>query len=191
MSDIRDRLARESERVTLAPDAAERMFERGRRRERTRRATALVVGLSITIVIVGFAIQAVRVTRDATVPASLGPSVESYDEIAATYTVWLSASDADVARLGLEGSYTMRLRPSGVMLLSVPPDFPVQGTSIVFRTSGNLFTVNAFANLDCKNTVGTYRWSLDAGVLTFSPVDEPCEVREVLFASKPWRTASS
>jgi len=191
MDDIRERLERESERVTLAPGARARMLERRRRRERSRRASALAVGLSVTLAIGVFALQGARVVRDGGETDLGTPGPGANDAIAGTYTTRLPVSDPDISRFRLEGSYTMRLRPSGVLLLSVPPGFEPQGTpSILFRLSGNLFTTNAFLNFDCRHAFGTYRWSLQDDVLEFVPVDEPCEVREALFSSRVWRSSS-
>ena len=51
MSDLRTLLEREGERVALPPDAADRMFERGRRRARNRRVRALSVGAVLFLAI--------------------------------------------------------------------------------------------------------------------------------------------
>ncbi len=187
MSDLRDRLERESRRVMLPPGAHARLLERRQRRERNRRVAALGVGLVLTAGIFILTFQGGRIVGDRSRPAATPPD-PSYEEIAGTYTTELSRKDPSVSRFGLEGSYTMRLRPSGVLLVSVPPGFQLQGTSsILFRISGNLFSTNAFANFDCRNTIGTYRWSIEGGNLVFIPADEPCEAREVFFSSRPWR----
>jgi hypothetical protein len=191
MDDMGARLERESERVTLAPGAETRLFERRRRRERNRRAGALVVGLSVTVAIAVFALQGASVVDDGGQTGFGSPSPGANNAIAGSYTTRLPGTDPSVSRFGLGGSYTMRLRPSGILLLSVPPRFQPEGlSSILFRLSGNLFTTNAFTNLDCRNAVGTYRWSLENGVLRFDPVDESCEIRRVLFSSRPWTSSS-
>lgn len=188
---MRARLERESERVTLAPGAEARLFERRRSRQRNRRAGALVVGLSMTVAIALFALQGASVVEDGGRAGFGSSGPEANDAIAGSYTVRLPGTDPSAARFGLEGSYTLRLRPSGILLLSVPPGFQPEGlSSILFRLSGNLFTTNAFANFDCQNAVGTYRWSLENRELRFVPVDEPCEVRKVLFSSRPWTSSS-
>jgi hypothetical protein len=113
-----------------------------------------------------------------------------YLEIAGTYTVTLPNDDPRVHDNGLAGRYTMRLRPDGVVLLSVPQGFGREGPSpsgISFRLSGNQFTTNAFINLTCPQSVGVYRWELMGRRLTFMPLEEDCEVRRVLFASEPWQ----
>lgn len=191
MDDMRARLERESERVALAPGAETRLFERRRRRERNRRAGALVVGLSVTVAIAVFALRGTSVVHNGGQTGFGSPSPGANDAIAGSYTVRLPETDPSVSRFDLAGSYTLRLRPSGILLLSVPPGFQPEGlSSILFRLSGNLFTTNAFANFDCRNEVGTYRWSLANGELRFVPVDEPCEVRKVLFSSRPWTSSS-
>jgi Tol biopolymer transport system component len=80
MSDLRERLERESERMVRAPDFAERMFERARRRERNRRAAALGVGAILFIVVLAIIRaglpDADRTPRPATpTPPSLAPPI--------------------------------------------------------------------------------------------------------------------
>ena len=122
-------------------------------------------------------------TRPATTP-SIGPGPQLYPQIAGTYTLTLSKDDPRVQEIGLAGRYTMRLFPDGVMLLSVPAGFAGEGPSpsgISFRLSGARFTTNAFVNFTCPGSVGVYRWELDGDRLTFAPLQEGCEVRQVLF----------
>jgi hypothetical protein len=191
MSDLRDRLQREGERVRLMPGAAERLFERRRRRERARRRAALVVGMSLTVAIGVVAIQIARAPGHDRTPLAPGPT-DAYGSIAGTYSTVLPADDPDVARLGLEGTYTLRLRPNGVLLLSVPPSSGVEGTSsVLFRLSGNVFTTNVLSNFECAEGVGTYRWSLIGGELVFAPLDDPCEIRAVVLSTQPWLVEST
>ncbi len=187
MSDLRSQLERESQRLMLPSGAHARLLERRRRRERNRRVSALGVGLTLAAGLILLTFQGTRIVGDRPGPAATLPD-RFYEEIAGTYTTELSRKDPGVSRFGLAGSYTMRLRPNGVLLVSVPPGFGLQGTSsILFRLSGNLFSTNAFANFDCRNTVGTYRWFIQGRRLIFTPADEPCEAREVFFSSRPWR----
>jgi hypothetical protein len=123
-------------------------------------------------------------------PPTTGPDRELYLEIAGTYTVTLSNEDSQVQENGLAGRYAMRLLPDGVMLLSVPEAFGAEGPSpsgISYRLSGNQFTTNAFVNLTCPGSVGVYRWQLDGNRLAFTPLQEECEIRRILFSSEPWR----
>jgi hypothetical protein len=131
-------------------------------------------------------------TRPATPPPT-GPGREVYLQIAGTYTVTLSNEDPQVEQNGLAGTYTMRLLPDGVMLLSVPEGFGREGPSpsgISFRLSGNQFTTNAFVNFTCPGSIGVYRWQLEGSRLTFTPLQEDCGIRQVLFSSQPWRVQS-
>jgi hypothetical protein len=189
MSDLRDQLEREGARVSLAPGSATRLWDRRRRNERRRRVSALVVGLSITLAVVVLSLQGALIVGDGEPPPP-GGTAGTYEEIAGTYTTRLTSADATVARLGVEGPYELRLLPSGVLLLSVPPGFDQAVGSVVFRLSGNVFTTNAFTNYLCPGTVGTYRWALDAETLRFVPLGEPCEIRAAVLSTRPWRIAS-
>ena len=192
MSEFRQDLERKSERFELAPGALDRLFERRRRKQRNQRIAAGAAALLVTAGM-GLAIIGLRGLGTETKPAatpSTGPNPPLYLEIAGTYTVTLPNDDPRVHDNGLAGRYTMRLRPDGVVLLSVPQGFGREGPSpsgISFRLSGNQFTTNAFINLTCPQSVGVYRWELMGRRLTFMPLQEDCEVRRVLFASEPWQ----
>jgi hypothetical protein len=193
MSDVKRALERAGEGFQLAPGGLDRLLDRRSRRQRNRRIGAVVVALVIGIAGIGGTVIALRGVGDQTRPAttpSIGPAPQLYLQIAGTYTLTLSKDDPRVQELGLAGRYTMRLLPDGVMLLSVPEDFGGEGPSpsgISFRLSGNQFTTNAFVNFTCPGSVGAYRWELDRDRLTFAPLEERCEVRQVLFSSEPWR----
>jgi hypothetical protein len=192
MPDFRQDLERKSERFELAPGGLDRLFERRRRKQRNQRIRAGAAALVLTAGM-GLAIMGLRglgtESRPAATP-SIGPNRPLYLEIAGTYTVTLSEDDPQVRDNGLAGRYTMRLLPDGVMLLSVPETFGGEGPSpsgISYRLSGNQFTTNAFVNFTCPGSVGVYRWQLQGSRLIFTPLQEECEVRRVLFASKPWQ----
>jgi hypothetical protein len=193
MSDVRRALERAGERFELAPGGLDRLLDRRSRRQRNRRIGAVVVALVIATAGIGGMVMAIRDLGDQTRPAttpSISLAPQHYLQIAGTYTLTLSKDDPRVQELDLAGRYTMRLLPDGVMLLSVPGGFGGEGPSpsgISFRLSGNQFTTNAFVNFTCPGSVGVYRWELDGDRLTFAPLEEECEVRQVLFSSEPWR----
>jgi hypothetical protein len=193
MSDVRRVLERAGERFELAPGALDRLLDRRSRKQRNRRIGAVVVALVIGTAGIGATVMTLGGLEDQTRPAttpSIGPAPRRYPQIAGTYTLTLSSDDPRVQELGLAGRYTMRLLPDGVMLLSVPEGFGGEGptpSGISFRLSGNQFTTNAFVNFTCPGSVGVYRWELDGDRLTFAPLQEGCEVRQVLFSWEPWR----
>jgi len=196
MSDVKRALEDAGKRFELAPGGLDRLLDRRSRRQRNRRIGAVVVALVIGTAGIGGTVLTLRGLGDHTRPAttsSIGPSPQRYPQIAGTYTLTLSNDDPRVQELGLAGRFTMMLLPDGVMLLSVPEDFGGEGPSpsgISFRLSGNQFTTNAFVNFTCPGSVGVYRWELDENRLTFAPLEEGCEVRQVLFSSKSWRAQS-
>jgi hypothetical protein len=192
MSDVKRALERGEERFELEPGALERLFNRRRRKQRNQRVGAAVVALVIATAGMGLAVLGLRGLGSQPRPAApptTGPGPQLYVEIAGTYSVTLSNEDPRVQEHGLAGRYTMRLLPDGVILLSVPESFGGEGPSpsgISFRLSGNQFTTNAFVNFTCPGSVGVYRWQLAGSRLTFTPLEEDCEIRRVLFTSQPW-----
>jgi hypothetical protein len=195
MSDVKRALEREGERFELAPGGMERLFDRRKRKQRSQRIGAVAAALVVTAGM-GLAVLGLRGLTTQTRPGAtptIGPDRVLYLEIAGSYAVTLSNEDPRVQEHGLAGKYTMRLLPDGVMLLSVPEGFGREGPSpsgISFRLSGNQFTTNAFINLTCPQSVGVYRWELTGRRLLLTPLQENCEVRRVLFSSRPWRVRS-
>jgi hypothetical protein len=188
MPDFRQDLERKSERFELPPGALDRLFERRRRKQRNIRVRAAVLALVIGAAGTLGAVSALREIGTDRRPPTQPSKPESL--IAGTYTVTLEDDDPVVRANGLGGTYTMRLLPDGVMLLSVPKGFGREGPSpsgISFRLSGNQFTTNAFVNFTCAKTVGVYRWLLRGNRLTLTPLQEPCDVRAALFGSRPWQ----
>lgn len=182
MSDLRlrDALERESHRVRLEPGAAERMFERRDRRDRRRRiatVAASLIPISIVVALVFAALSGGDADREV-VP---GPS-----SVAGTYVTRLPASDPDVARLGIAGRYELRLRADGSLVILSPVDVDMPGPPTSFTVTGDRFTTDLLVGRGCDR-LGTYRWSLQDRVLTFTPADEPCDLRSVLLTTRAWR----
>jgi hypothetical protein len=192
MSDLRLLLEREGERVALPPDAADRMFERGRRRDRNRRVGALGVGAVLFLAVL------------AIVRSSL-PEGHRHEPathitarpLAGTYTVRLPASNEQVDRLGLEGLYSMQLKPNGSLLLIGPHkvDFPWNPAS--FEISRGVLTTNAFVGTSDPDPEqgcsarATYRVERGAGSLTFTPLEEPCRFRATILTTALWTAVSN
>jgi hypothetical protein len=192
MSDLRSLLEREGERVALPPDASDRMFERGRRRQRNRRVGALGVGavlfLSMLLIVRSGLPNGHR-------PEPARPRPITARSIAGTYTVRLPASDTQVDRLSLEGPYSLQLKPNGSLLVVGPHrvDFPWDPAT--FDISRGILTTDAFVGTSdpdqgCR-APGTYRVEQDAGSLTFTPLEESCRFRAAIFATGPWSTTLS
>jgi hypothetical protein len=195
MPDIRNDLEHKSRRFELAPGALDRLFERQRRKKQDLRIRAVVLAAVIAAAGTWGAVSAFREVGGGRQPAtSPTPSSDPrlYSMIAGVYTVTLTEDDAVVRANGIAGSYTMRLRPDGVLLLSLPSSSRLEGSSgVSFRLSGNQFITNTFVNLTCADVpVGVYEWELRSGSLTLTPLQESCDVRGALFGSKPWQRAT-
>ncbi len=183
---MRSWLERESERVALPANAADRVFERGRRRARNRRAAALGVGALLFLVVVSI-IRAAVPDRE---PQPAVPTPTSPRSVAGSYSAVLSDTNGAVRRLGLTGGYTMRLAADGDLGLSGPKAFDLPGARITFDVQRGRFTTDALVGTRCDGR-GTYRVTLDGGLLRLVPIDDPCEVRRVLLASQPWATGTA
>jgi hypothetical protein len=189
MSDLRSSLEREGERVALPPDAADRMFDRGRKRERNRRLRALGVG-AVLFLAVAVIVRSSLPNGDRPEPAKPRPITPR--SIAGAYTALLPASNGQVDRRGLEGQYSMQLKPNGSLLLIGPHKVDFPWNPATFEILGGVLRTDAFVGTSdpdpeqgCRDRA-TYRVEQGPGSLTFAPVEEPCRFRAVILATVPW-----
>ncbi len=191
MSDLRALLEREGERVSLPSDAADRMFERGRRRQRNRKVGALATGILLFLAVLAIVRSSLP---DGHRPEPARPRPITARSIAGTYTAHLPASDERVTRLGLEGPYSMQLKPDGSLLLIGPHKVDFPWDPATFKISRGVLTTDAFVGTSdpdqgCR-APATYRIERGAGSLTFTPVEEPCRFRAAILATAPWAAVS-
>jgi hypothetical protein len=182
MADLRQMLEQESERVSLPPDAAERTFERGRRRARTRRAGGLVIGTAILAGVLAMVWTGLGLPSDVT-PTPVAPSPAP--SLPGTYMTRVPADDEIVRRLGMSGDYILGLSADGALTLSGPREFDLPGEPVTFETAGQRFTTDLFVGSGC-GAPGTFRWTIANGSLTFTEVDDDCERRIALLTLRPW-----
>jgi hypothetical protein len=115
----------------------------------------------------------------------LGP-----DAVAGRYVTRLPARAPDVERLGLAGRYELRLGADGALTLVGPFDVGMPGPPISFGVEGRTFTTDLLVGQGCDSP-GTYRWSLEDGLLRFTPVDDRCDVRSTVLATRPWSAVAA
>jgi hypothetical protein len=185
MADLHDLLERESERYTLSADAAERMFERGRRRDRNRRLATIGLSSALFLAIVAILRASLPDAQKEPSPADLTPR-----SIAGTYAVQLNSEDPGVELLHMEGRYEMRLSANGTLDLLSPRDFDLQGDAITFEINRAQLRTDALVGSECEEP-GTYRVSLDEGLLTLAPIEESCELRRIVLATRPWTSVAN
>ena len=188
MSDLRERLEREGQRVSLPADAADRMFERGRRRARTRRAGALALGAALLLVVIMIVRSGLPSGDRAPQPATPTPTTPR--DIAGTYSALLPAGDPDVARLDMNGTYTLHLGADGTMGISSPRAVNLPGTTFTFELERGRMITDALVGTGCDER-GIYRVALQAGSLALSPVTDTCDVRATLLATSDWSTTGT
>lgn len=181
MSDVRlrDQLERESHRVSLDPGAEDRMFERRARRESRRRAGTAVVGLALAAAVVAPLVTSLP-GRDREREVITDASA-----VAGTYETRLPSRDPDVARLNVGGFYDLTLTAEGNLELNGPWDVGLPGPPTTFSVEGDEFTTDLLVGFGC-DTEGNYRWSLEEGQLTLTPLADSCGFRSVLLGTRSW-----
>jgi hypothetical protein len=192
MSDLRSVLEREGKRVALPPDAADRMFERGRRRQRNRKVGALGMGILLLLAVLAIVRSSLPEGHR---PEPARPRPITARSIAGTYTVRLPASGEQVVRLGLEGRYSMQLKPDGSLVLVGPHKVDFPWNPATFDVSEGVLTTDAFVGTadpdqGCR-TRATYRVERGVGSLMFTPIEEPCRFRVTILATSLWTAVSS
>ena len=188
MADLHDLLERESERYTLSAGASERMFERGRRRARNRRLATIGVGAVLFLAIVAIlrsSLPGVEREPRPAVPIPVTPR-----SVAGTYEVRLTAADPRVRLLDMAGRFEMRLGPNGTLELISPRGFDLPGEPVTFEITKGRLTTDVLVGSECEEP-GTYGVSLEAGVLSFVSIEESCELRRIMLASRPWTVVGS
>ena len=178
MADLRDLLEREGERFQLPPGAHNRMRERGRRRSRNRRLSAIAVGVVVAGIVAVILHLVTPADRTEPVPANR-------QSVAGSYAMRLTKDDPGVALVGMAGRYRLRLSTSGSLELTGPPQFDLPGDPIRFDVDRGVLTTDAFVGSRCKATAA-YEVHADAGLLRLAPVQEGCELRRVILATHPW-----
>ena len=71
------------------------------------------------------------------------------------------------------------------MLLS-PRDVDLPGSQTTFSTADDELVTDLFVDHGC-DVDGRYRWSIVDGTLSLAPMDDRCEQRRVLLATRAWR----
>ena len=197
---LREELRRDAARIDADVERNLGAVEARSRRRNDLPTTGLLAAAAIVVLAVLFRVGEPRSDTAAgpgsspTAPSSAAPSpsgAATYPQIAGTYTVSLDPTDPAVVREGVGGSWTMRLQPDGLVLMSPPATFAPGNaglTGIAFSLTGDRFRINLFYNDHC-NSVGTYTWALQAGRLSLTPVDDTCSIRRTLLATTPWHTS--
>jgi hypothetical protein len=200
---LEDRLRDGFERSArvVDPDLEERLSDVGakyRHRRRIRRSgqVASLVALVVFVAVIGpRVLDGLRSPSGGRPggPPGPSPSAGAFEAIAGTYTMRLPDAPGVVRDNGMAGSWTLRLRPDGTMFLSAPASFPGSTSAISFELSGAAeFRTAAFANDLCATQpAGRYTWRRSPMELAFRVVDEPCEARAALFATRSWRSAGA
>jgi hypothetical protein len=195
---LRDELRRDASRIDPDIDRNLGAVEGRARRRSPIGGVSLAAAAAVIALVVGVRLGLPPPQSGATQTpgSSRGPSAliaaatpaSTFDAIAGTYVVTLDSADPAVGSSGIAGTWTMRLIADGELFLSPPPGFG-SGTSslsgLAFNLAADRFRSNIFYNDYC-NSIGTYTWALEAGQLSFAPVDDTCPIRRALLSTTPW-----
>jgi hypothetical protein len=170
---------------TVQPDTDERLrivLDRGRIRRGPPIGLALVGAAAIVILVVG-----TRFLPSLQGPAAVPTSTsDPRAAVAGTYTVSLLADDPGVADLGIAGTWSITLHPSGAIDIDPPDTFAGSAASgHTFAINGDSFRTDLYYNDYC-DSIASYRLVVEAGTLAFDQSDDTCAIRVALLAMHPW-----
>jgi hypothetical protein len=182
--DQRLRAALDRASTHVAPDV-ERSLHRvqGRRRRRVvvRRVAVAVAAAGLAIVLP----LAARPLIDGSGPPNIAAAPA--ERLAGDYEVMLTEADSGGLAPSPAGVWRMRLNADGSLELHAPPTFAGEQstTGMSFTADETTLRTNAFYSDFCSS-LGTYRWQLTGAQLVLEVRDDPCQIRRVLLATRPW-----
>jgi hypothetical protein len=194
---LRDDLHRAAE--SIEPDT-EGGLERVTRRAGSRSTGSVVmVAVAAMVVIVVFVTVIMPGRRpDGSVPGgadgigSPGPTVRDATSILGSWAVTLTDGDPGVASLGMAGEWSMRLGAGSTIDLIPPAGFrPPSGQApdrYVHAENGTTFLTTLFVRDFAESCTGsgTYTWSVANGHMSLAAVDDTCDARRALLATRSW-----
>lgn len=92
---------------------------------------------------------------------------------------------------GNTGTWMMTFRPMGWSLDNyplpgcIPWNPPIVGSWRLLEN--NVLAIRELQDLGCSPDEYTYSWRLEGDTLTFSVIEDPCEVRVYFFTAHPWK----
>ena len=92
---------------------------------------------------------------------------------------------------GNTGTFIMTLRPAGWSFDNyplpgcIPFNPPVVGSWRLLEN--NVLAIQELQDLGCSPEEYTYSWKIEGDILTFSVINDPCDVRIFFFTAHPWR----
>lgn len=167
----------------------EQTLDRGSRRHQVSVVGTILAASSVTVALI-VAIQVLG-TQSGGIGEPSDPSPAdsgSLGAIAGTYTVTLLDLDPAVAasNLALAGTWSMTLEPSGAIALVPPATFDgSRAAGHTFSIDGSTLRTDLFYNDYCSS-IGTYRWEATPEGLALTVVDDDCEIRQAIMATRDW-----
>jgi hypothetical protein len=174
---------------TVEPDVElhlERTVGRASRLNRMSAVGAVVAASAVTVAL----IAAIQVFGSPSSNAG-GPTPAASPangSVSGVYVVTLRATDPGVATsdLTLAGTWSMTLEPSGAIELVPPSSFDgSRAAGHTFSVVGSTLRTDLYYNDYC-DSIGLYSWEETADGLTLTVVDDGCEIRKTVLATREW-----
>jgi hypothetical protein len=165
----------------------EQVLGRHRRRVRIRWAASALAAATAITAAVAFGPKLVEDVIGTPEPAApSNPTV--VQEFSGAFATTVQEDTAVVRDHGLAGNWSMRLNADGTMAVDAPDSYGGVLSAALFEATADGFRTSVFEQDLCSGQgVGSYVWSLAGGVLTLTPVDDPCQGRVAVLASSTWQ----
>ncbi len=194
---LRDELNEAAE--SIEPDtegSLERVTLRSESRSRT--SSALLATAAVVVIMVFVAV--ILPGRHPLGPVPGGNQTGSPEptmpvaDLLGSWSVTLTGADPGVAGLGMTGDWTMRLGAGSTIDLMPPTGFRAPSgrapDGYVHAETGTTFLTTLLARDFAESCTGsgTYAWSVAKGQLSLVAVNDTCDARRALLATRPWTT---
>jgi hypothetical protein len=168
------------------PDTERSLFTVLGRRRRRARMRRVILALAATGLAAAIPFTGARII-DSTRPADDPPTVAAARQRVGAYQVTLTQADSAGIEPSLAGTWRMRLKADGAIVLTAPAAFTAEGSAAgeVFTADQTTFRTSALYNAFCTS-IGAYTWRLSGAELSLVVGNDPCEIRRALLSIKPW-----
>jgi hypothetical protein len=150
-----------------------------------RRASAVLAVAAVVAGLVFAGPRALDAIRGLHRPFPARPAASA---VSGTFTRTVGPATGPLRDNRMAGIWTMRFRGGVGEIVSAPKAFRGVISGYDLRMRPTMMRTNLFIQDVCAGLpVGTYRWSVSGGVLTFTTIHDTCAARSEFLTAGAWR----
>ena len=151
-----------------------------------RRRRGSAVGTALRDLAVTAAVVVVAITAFVFRGTPPGPAAQPLELRSVPWRTTLAASNPDVVREGLAGTWTIAFDASGGVTLTAPLTYLAPTTGYRFQVAGDRLAIGLFVERCAGAAPGDYAFRIDRNVLRFELVRDDCPHRVTFLTAQPW-----